>query len=47
MAEQNKNVNRMTTVLGVIVFIIGFGTLIAGIVGISNIMIFIIKYKQS
>ncbi|KJD35508.1 ABC transporter ATP-binding protein [Tamlana sedimentorum] len=45
MAQQNKNVNQMTTVLGVIVFIIGLGTLIAGIVGISNIMIFIVKER--
>lgn len=45
MAEAKKNVNQMMTVLGVIVFIIGMGTLIAGIVGISNIMIFIVKER--
>jgi len=45
MAEASKNVNQMMTVLGIIVFIIGMGTLIAGIVGISNIMIFIVKER--
>ena len=33
----------LISVLGIIILIIGMGTLIAGIVGISNIMIFIVK----
>lgn len=45
MAQQSKGVNQFTTVLSVIIFIIGLGTLIAGIVGISNIMIFIVKER--
>ena len=43
MAEASKNVNQMMVVLGILVLVIGLGTLIAGIVGISNIMIFIVK----
>jgi len=45
MAEQSKGVNQMTGVLSFIVFFIGFGTLIAGITGISNIMVFIVKER--
>lgn len=45
MAENAKGVNQMTGVLGIIVLIVGLGTLIAGIVGISNIMIFIVKER--
>ena len=44
-AEGTKAVNQMTFGLGVIILVIGFGTLIAGIVGISNIMIFIVKER--
>ncbi|WP_223034728.1 ABC transporter permease [Hanstruepera marina] len=43
MAEGTKAVGQMTFALGIIILVIGFGTLIAGIVGISNIMIFIVK----
>jgi putative ABC transport system permease protein len=45
MATEMKGVNQMTFGLGIIILVIGFGTLIAGIVGISNIMIFIVKER--
>jgi len=45
LANEAKGVNQMTTGLGMIVLVIGFGTLIAGVVGISNIMIFIVKER--
>ncbi|MDO5972423.1 ABC transporter permease [Flavivirga aquimarina] len=45
MAEGTKAVSQMTTGLTFIILVIGFGTLIAGIVGISNIMIFIVKER--
>jgi len=45
MAAEMKGVNQMTFGLGIIILVIGFGTLIAGIVGISNIMIFIVKER--
>jgi|TARA_R110002012_G_scaffold321733_1_gene551081 putative ABC transport system permease protein len=45
LATEAQQVNQMTTGLGIIIIVIGFGTLIAGIVGISNIMIFIVKER--
>ncbi|MFV0566382.1 MAG: ABC transporter permease [Flavobacteriaceae bacterium] len=45
MAEGTKQIDIMTASLTVIILVIGFGTLIAGIVGISNIMIFIVKER--
>ncbi len=44
-AEGAKAVNQISFGLGLMVMVIGFGTLIAGIVGISNIMIFIVKER--
>ncbi|MEP3838266.1 MAG: ABC transporter permease [Algibacter sp.] len=45
MAEGTKAVSQMTVGLTFIILIIGLGTLIAGIVGVSNIMIFIVKER--
>ncbi len=45
MALQNKGVSQLQFGLGLIIIVIGLGTLIAGIVGISNIMIFIVKER--
>lgn len=45
MAEANKGVGQFMVVLYILVIIIGSGTLIAGIIGISNIMIFVIKER--
>ncbi|ALJ06005.1 ABC transporter ATP-binding protein [Pseudalgibacter alginicilyticus] len=45
MAEGTKTISQMTFGLTVIILVIGFGTLIAGIVGVSNIMIFVVKER--
>ena len=45
MAEANKGVGMFMGVLYAIVILIGSGTLVAGIIGISNIMIFVIKER--
>ncbi len=45
MAEANKGVNQFMLALYFIVIFVGSGTLIAGIIGISNIMIFSIKER--
>jgi len=45
MAEANKGVGIFMAILYAIVILIGSGTLVAGIIGISNIMIFVIKER--
>ncbi|WP_233897133.1 ABC transporter permease [Tenacibaculum piscium] len=44
-AESNKKVATMMVVLSILILIIGLGTLIAGVVGISNIMVYIVKER--
>jgi len=44
-AEGSKQVSIMMLVLNVIILFIGIGTLIAGIIGISNIMVYIVKER--
>ena len=45
LANEAKAINQMTFGINVMILVIGFGTLIAGVVGISNIMIFIVKER--
>lgn len=44
-ADDFQKINTMKLTLGIVILIIGLGTLIAGIVGISNIMIFVVKER--
>ncbi len=45
LIEESERTNMILFGLGIIILIIGFGTLIAGIVGISNIMIYAVKER--
>jgi len=44
-AEGAKNVQQFMMVLNIIILFIGIGTLVAGIIGISNIMVYIVKER--
>ena len=44
-AEGTRNVQQFILVLNIIILFIGIGTLIAGIIGISNIMVYIVKER--
>jgi putative ABC transport system permease protein len=44
-AEGNRDVSNMMFGLNIIILVIGIGTLIAGIIGISNIMVYIVKER--
>jgi putative ABC transport system permease protein len=44
-AEGAKNVQQFMMVLNVIILFIGIGTLVAGIIGISNIMVYIVRER--
>jgi len=44
-AERTKNTKILMVGLNVIILFIGIGTLIAGIIGISNIMVYIVKER--
>ncbi|MCA0932005.1 ABC transporter permease [Lutimonas saemankumensis] len=44
-AEGSKNVQQFILVLNIIILFIGIGTLIAGVIGISNIMVYIVKER--
>ena len=45
VADQLKQNQQFASVLQIIVSFVGFGTLIAGIIGISNIMVFVVKER--
>ena len=44
-ARENQEISQFNGYLAILVLIIGMGTLVAGVVGISNIMIFIVKER--
>lgn len=43
--EEQENSRKFASVLNIIISFIGIGTLIAGIIGISNIMVFVVKER--
>ena len=43
--EGQENTRQFSSVLNIIISFIGIGTLIAGIIGISNIMVFVVKER--
>ena len=43
--EEQENSRQFASVLSIIISFIGIGTLIAGIIGISNIMVFVVKER--
>ena len=45
MAENNKQLDALMFGINLVVFIIAFGTLIAGMIGVSNIMVFVVKER--
>ncbi len=45
MAEVNRDTSNFMLVLNLIILFIGIGTLIAGIIGISNIMVYIVRER--
>lgn len=45
MAEANANVGVVMFGINLVVFIIAFGTLLAGMIGISNIMVYVVKER--
>ena len=44
-AERTRGVQQFMMVLNIIILFIGIGTLVAGIIGISNIMVYIVKER--
>ena len=43
--EEQENSRKFAKVLNIIISFIGIGTLIAGVIGISNIMVFVVKER--
>ena len=43
--EEQENSRKFASILNIIISFIGIGTLIAGVIGISNIMVFVVKER--